>query len=298
MGGQNSGRQPLSFQDWQTDIEKRALSQERRPQIRNASDLLGPGIAANAVQLSDWDDEATAFNGLFYSEPGALNGPDNSSYWMGVVEVTEAGFGFQRVRRYFSAVGSQMLEEWGRTFADPGSGARDYSAWQLWSDQTPLGDPVTSWSETPPNDRYKFANGQSLAITEYPDLFAVYGIVNGQVDVDHFNLPDMRGRVAQGSHENIAHPPGNVDNIADPANRLMAHHHDIAASNTHTHGPGSLRAQPINDRLAGGLGRPDNNITLGVTDPDGAHAHGGVTGQSAQGEFPHFRWAFHVRVRL
>lgn len=298
MGGQNSGRQPLTFGDWQGDIEKRALNAERRPQIRNASDLLGPGIAPNAVQLSDWDDEATAFNGLFYSEPGALHGPDNTSYWMGVVQVTEAGFGYQRVRRYFSAVGSKMLEEWGRTFADPGSGARDYTGWQLWSDPTPLGDPITSWSETPPNDRYLFANGQSVLIADYPDLFALYGIKNGSDDATHFNLPDMRGRFPQGSHANLAHPPGNVDTVGDPADRLAVHTHSVAQNNDHTHGGGTLHSPVIADRASGLLGRADNNVTLGQTALSGGHDHGGVTGESAHAEFPHFRWAYHVRVRL
>lgn len=295
MGGQNGGRQALTFNDWQHDLEKRQLSQERRPVIRSAADLMGPGLGPTAVQLVDWNDDATAFNGLYFSEPGALNGPDSTSYWMGTVEVTEDGVGFQRVRRYIVS-GDDVLEEWGRVFADPGTGARDYSAWQLWSDRTPLGDPVMSWSETPPNDRYRFANGSSLAIVDFPDLFARYGTVNGAVDSDHFNLPDMRGRFPQGSHAALARPPGNVDTL-DPDARLAGHSHQIDPSRDHSHDAGTLENAIASDRMAGSLPRATIDIS-GRTGPDGIHDHGARTGQLTTDEFPHFRWAYHVRVLL
>ena len=155
-----------------------------------------------------------------------------------------------------------------------------------------------TWSETPPNSRYMFANGQSMTVLSWPDLFAVYGTTFGQDDGDHFNLPDFRGRFPQGSHENIGFEVGNTDGLA-PENRLARHTHTIAANNDHTHAAGTLQndlASPP-DRAAGGLGRPTQTIH-GSTAGAGGHDHGGQTGAALQSDFPHMRVAFHVRVLL
>lgn len=80
MGGQNSWRTNITFTDWMRDIEKRILNEERRPSIRSASDLMGPGAGPYAILTVDWNADETTFNGWFYSEPGAQNSPDDSLY--------------------------------------------------------------------------------------------------------------------------------------------------------------------------------------------------------------------------
>jgi len=81
MGGQSSGRQLIDTDDWMRRIEKRLMHEERRPQIRTASDLMGPGLGPKAVQLFDWNDDITLFNGFFWSEPGpAQHSPANTKH--------------------------------------------------------------------------------------------------------------------------------------------------------------------------------------------------------------------------
>ena len=41
-------------------------------------------------------------------------------------------------------------------------------------------------------------DGRSLAVVDYPSLFAAIGNVWGAVDSSHFNIPDLRGRVLVG----------------------------------------------------------------------------------------------------
>lgn len=50
---------------------------------------------------------------------------------------------------------------------------------------------------TPPAG-WLLCQGQSLLRTQYPRLFAALGTTYGAADSTHFNLPDMRGRVAVG----------------------------------------------------------------------------------------------------
>lgn len=294
MGGIQSQRMAITFDDTFGDVQKRILQQETRPQIRTAADLLGPGLAPYAVLLQDWNDDATSFNGIFYSEPGAVNGPDRTSFWMGTSHASPDGFGIQRVAQYFGLTGNLLGQEWSRRFYDPGTSDRAYSAWALASDPRYVGEPMMWFSETPPNSRYLFANGMTLLRADYPELFGVYGVAHGSDDAAHFNLPDMRGRYPQGSHENIGYPPGSVDLLA-PENRLARHSHSIAVNNDHTHAAGTLSAGLSADRAAGGLGRATQQIS-GDTGPSGRHDHGGDTGEVTNADFPHVRVAFHVRA--
>jgi hypothetical protein len=97
MGGAHSNRIPIDGRDWMRDVEKRVLHEERRPTIRTASDLMGPGLGPYAVEVMDWNGPETAFNGFYYSEPGAINSPDSTKYWMGFTEGNTSGYGLQRL---------------------------------------------------------------------------------------------------------------------------------------------------------------------------------------------------------
>lgn len=75
----------MSGQNWRTEVDaidhfghqkKRVELEQRRPVIRKASDLVGPGIGASAVQVTDFNDTLATFNGFFSAIPGALNAPD------------------------------------------------------------------------------------------------------------------------------------------------------------------------------------------------------------------------------
>lgn len=52
-------------------ISKEMSHQERRPGKPSAASLLGPGMAAFATRLLDWDSPAARFNGFWISEDAA-----------------------------------------------------------------------------------------------------------------------------------------------------------------------------------------------------------------------------------
>lgn len=56
--------------------QKRGNVADRRPVIRRASDIVGPGIDAQAVRLDNFNDVLATFNGFFSAEAGAENSPD------------------------------------------------------------------------------------------------------------------------------------------------------------------------------------------------------------------------------
>lgn len=101
-----SWRIPVNFEMWTQQIEKRLMRQERRAVVTNASQILGPGAGPYAILVNDWNDEVATFNGIYHSEPGAVNGPDDllslvgDYYWLGETFGTEDGYGFQRLTRY------------------------------------------------------------------------------------------------------------------------------------------------------------------------------------------------------
>jgi hypothetical protein len=74
-----------------------------------------------------WSSDACAFNGMFYSEPGAANAPD-SAWWIGQVLATSAGSGIQRLWTFKNP--DWPPREAVRNFEDVfGTAARVYSAW-------------------------------------------------------------------------------------------------------------------------------------------------------------------------
>lgn len=118
----------VDAKDWMRDKEKRLSNEEARPQIKQASDLMGPGLAPFAVKLSDWSSDEAAFNGIFYSDAGALNSPAPGASWIGTVYATADGRGIQQVRQLGG--GAQPQAEYIRGFQSP-LGSRVYDAWAL-----------------------------------------------------------------------------------------------------------------------------------------------------------------------
>lgn len=96
MGGPSNQRIVQNAEDWMRQVEKKVLREERRPIIRKASDLMGPTLGPFAVQITDWNGEETHFNGLVFSEPGALNSPDDALTWLGMVIAAREGHGLQQ----------------------------------------------------------------------------------------------------------------------------------------------------------------------------------------------------------
>lgn len=84
---------------------------DRRPVIRKASDLVGPGIGANTTSITNFNDLLATFNGYYSSEPGADNAPNETEAFVGQV-ISDALVGGTQV---FTGLESET--EYRRTFA-------------------------------------------------------------------------------------------------------------------------------------------------------------------------------------
>lgn len=148
MGGSNSWRANITGGDWMRDVEKRILHEERRPQIRSASDLLGPGFGPYANQTFDWNSDEALFTGSFFSTAGAVvNSPDPAKFWIGEVLSQADGYGIQHVweHRVASDPTNSPIREYTRRFYNPGTGGSPmFSAWV----ENPAANPVLTVSDT------------------------------------------------------------------------------------------------------------------------------------------------------
>jgi hypothetical protein len=130
MAVNNAGRQVASMDDWMRNIEKRLMREERRPQVRDASDLVGPGVGPYARPVEDWNFDPQV-NGWFYSEAFTVsNSPDDTLPWMGFVEASPYGEGMQQVWQ-FKDYDAPPPDFYMRTFLTNDDGSRDFSPWVL-----------------------------------------------------------------------------------------------------------------------------------------------------------------------
>lgn len=112
--------------DWMRSQEKRSLRQERRAGVPKAAAILGPGIAPQAVETTDWSAQETEFNGFFFSRPGAMHTPDSNEWWLGFSFTQEGQWGMQRVWDYRGE--SSPPAEYTRTFQIMGA-TRLFTDW-------------------------------------------------------------------------------------------------------------------------------------------------------------------------
>lgn len=128
MAVNNAGRQVASMDDWMRNIEKRLMREERRPQVRDASDLVGPGVGPYARPVEDWNFDPQV-NGWFYSEAfTTANSPDDTVPWMGYAEASPFGEGLQHVWQY-KDYEAPPPDAYIRTFVTNDDGSRDFSPW-------------------------------------------------------------------------------------------------------------------------------------------------------------------------
>lgn len=127
----------MSDQNWRTDTnavdyfghQKKQLElADRRPVIRRASDLVGPGIGAGAVRLDNYNDILATFNGYYSSAPGALNAPNETDAFIGQV-ISDAEFGGRQVFTSMET-GTEYSRPFNRSPVDP-----EAIGWGGWSGQ-------------------------------------------------------------------------------------------------------------------------------------------------------------------
>lgn len=108
--------------------EKRLSHEERRPRITKASDLMGPGLAAQAVTLEDLTSDTASFNGFWYVPTGAVGSPDDTKEWMGFTIANRTDGGVQVLWTFNNADAPHATMQRGFDYAVSG-GTRFYSVW-------------------------------------------------------------------------------------------------------------------------------------------------------------------------
>ncbi len=125
----------MSNENWRTDVDsgdyflhqqKKLAIENRRPVVRRAFDLVGPGIGAQAVRLDDYNNLLATFNGYYSSAPGATNAPNSTEAFVGQV-VSDASLGGRQV---FTGLTSGI--EYRRTFTRSPT-SRETIGWGAWS---------------------------------------------------------------------------------------------------------------------------------------------------------------------
>lgn len=117
----------MSDKNWRTETngadyfgnqKKRAELADRRPVPRKPSDIgLGPGISANAVRITDFNDTLATYDGFFSAGAGALNAPTVDDEFVGSVTSDSTLGGVQ----LFTALATEILYKrvFQRNPADP-----------------------------------------------------------------------------------------------------------------------------------------------------------------------------------
>lgn len=84
----------MTNQNWRTEVnsgdyfshqQKKLQIADRRPVIRKASDLVGPGIAPNSVRLTNFNDLLATYDGFFSADVGAASAPNDTDAFVGFV---------------------------------------------------------------------------------------------------------------------------------------------------------------------------------------------------------------------
>lgn len=180
-------------------MEKRLRHEERRPSVRKAADLLGPGLGPHAVTIDDLDGDVAAFNAIVFAPIGTTNSPDPAKDWIGEVIATAAEGGRQTLSTFRAA--DSPHETWVRAFNYiPGTTVRVYTPWVQGggSGGIPVGHVMATAAATA-EDGWLLCQGQAVSRTVEAALFAkigtTYGVGNGTTT---FNIPNYKGRVLVG----------------------------------------------------------------------------------------------------
>lgn len=76
-------RTPTDAEDYFGQQQKQMNVNNRRPVIRKASDLVGPGIGATAVRITNFNDLLAQYNGFFSAAAGADFAPTADQNYIG-----------------------------------------------------------------------------------------------------------------------------------------------------------------------------------------------------------------------
>lgn len=84
MSGNQNWRTEVDAQDYFGHQKKQLNVADRRPVIRKASDLVGPGIGLSATRITDFNNLLATFDGYYSAEAGAANAPTDDQQYVGI----------------------------------------------------------------------------------------------------------------------------------------------------------------------------------------------------------------------
>lgn len=126
--GTQNWRPEITGTDYFGHQKKQLQVADRRPVIRRASDLVGPGINSTAVRITDFNDPLATFNGYYSADVGALNAPNSDEPFVGQT-ISDATLGGRQV---FTGLVSGA--EFARTFVRSPTDSETLG-WGNWSGQ-------------------------------------------------------------------------------------------------------------------------------------------------------------------
>ena len=164
----NNWNTPVDAESYFRLQEKRLQRAERR-HVVSIADQLGPGMAAQAVQIIDWNSLDATLNGFYYTQPGAQNSPDPALSWTGHVIAKDDGTGMQQV---WNTDGPETLY-WIRTYSPVGDGTVTFTEWKKFAsasgyvDDTVLHPQVVQDIQTALNNAADAMNYAEVANTTF-----------------------------------------------------------------------------------------------------------------------------------
>jgi len=134
----------------------------------------------------------------------------------------------------------------------------------------PTGTIIPTLIETQPDDGWLMCNGQAVAKTAYPRLFAIIGNRFGETSTT-FNLPDLRGRMPFGAGGALGlMAVGGAASVTLTVDQMPAHGHTITDPG-HVH---TFTADPHSHTIT------DPGHAHAITDP--GHAHTSIISDAAE----------------
>lgn len=163
MNDAHNWRTEVDAGDYFSHQKKQLNVADRRPVIRRPSDLVGPGLSATAVQITNFNDTLALYNGFFSASPGAAEAPNSTDSFAGVV-VSDSGLGGTQT---FTSLNTRVVYR--RTFVrNPADPSAVY--WSPWEDTrpTPLysGGTFVSMADVA-------VGGTAVSTIEFPVEFSV-----------------------------------------------------------------------------------------------------------------------------
>lgn len=115
------------------------------------------------------------------------------------------------------------------------------------------GDIKTSASPATLRAGWLLCDGSSLLRTDFPALFTAIGVSFGNVDANHFNIPDMRGMHVRGFDGTRGVDPGRPFGSYQP-DQMPSHVHSVTLP------PQAADSNGSGNQIAMGSTSPDNSI--------------------------------------